>query len=240
MNAIQRLLYGFPEPAPHKRTKPVEVLCLGLPRTGTESLSVALQKLGLDTYHGWDLVFEPDGRKIQHCQQLVKRKYHGAHDGDVQISSAEFDILLGDKTAVIDSLSMLFAPELVAAYPDAKVVLNGRRDLDAWHRSMNKTIGQEVGQNWILWYLRWFSAEMHWMYSLYLRFGFPGVFRCAKGGCTTDSVARNAKWIYRDHYNMVRGMVPKENLLEWTVEDGWEPLCKVCYHLFCLNWHFKY
>ena len=25
---------------------------------------------------------------------------------------------------------------------------------------------------------------------------------------------------------MIRGMVPKENLLEWTVDDGWEPLCK--------------
>ena len=26
---------------------------------------------------------------------------------------------------------------------------------------------------------------------------------------------------------MVRGLVPPDNLLEWTVEDGWEPLCKV-------------
>ncbi|PNP81069.1 hypothetical protein FNYG_05536 [Fusarium nygamai] len=25
---------------------------------------------------------------------------------------------------------------------------------------------------------------------------------------------------------MIRGLVPKEKLLEWTVEDGWEPLCK--------------
>jgi hypothetical protein len=25
---------------------------------------------------------------------------------------------------------------------------------------------------------------------------------------------------------MVRGMVPKDRLLEWYIEDGWEPLCK--------------
>lgn len=25
---------------------------------------------------------------------------------------------------------------------------------------------------------------------------------------------------------MIRGLVPKEKLLEWNVEDGWEPLCK--------------
>jgi len=28
-----------------------------------------------------------------------------------------------------------------------------------------------------------------------------------------------------EHCNMIRGLVPKERLLEWTVEDGWEPLC---------------
>jgi len=25
---------------------------------------------------------------------------------------------------------------------------------------------------------------------------------------------------------MIRGLVRKEKLLEWTVEDGWEPLCR--------------
>lgn len=25
---------------------------------------------------------------------------------------------------------------------------------------------------------------------------------------------------------MIRGLVPKERLLEWYVEDGWEPLCE--------------
>jgi hypothetical protein len=27
-------------------------------------------------------------------------------------------------------------------------------------------------------------------------------------------------------YNMVRGIVSRERLLEWSVEDGWEPLCE--------------
>lgn len=25
---------------------------------------------------------------------------------------------------------------------------------------------------------------------------------------------------------MIRGLVPPDRLLEWSVEDGWEPLCK--------------
>lgn len=226
MYALQRLLYGFPEPAPHKRSKPVQVLCVGMPRTGTESLSVALRTLGLDTYHGWDVVFEPDGSKLQHCRELVRRKYHGARDGDVHISSAEFDILIGDNQAVIDSLPTLFAPDLMAAYPDAKIILNVRRDLDAWHRSIDKTIVQTIHKSWFLWVMHWFSAEFFWLYSLYFSYGYPAVFRSVNGN-TTDGIQRNGKWVYRDHCNMIRGMVPKEKLLEWSVEDGWEPLCKV-------------
>ena len=31
---------------------------------------------------------------------------------------------------------------------------------------------------------------------------------------------------FNAHYKHVREIVPKENLLEWTVSDGWEPTCK--------------
>jgi hypothetical protein len=41
---------------------------------------------------------------------------------DVQITSAEFDILIDDNQAVVDSLSIIL---LLTAYPDAKVILNG-------------------------------------------------------------------------------------------------------------------
>lgn len=211
----------------------MEVLCLGLPRTGTESLTVALRTLDLSAYHGWDLVFEPDGSKLQLCHELVRRKYHGAHDGDVQITRAEFDNLIGDSQAVIDTLCIFFAPELLAAYPEAKVILNLRPDMDAWYRSLEKTL-VTIDESWLIWGMHWFSAEFHWLCSLFLRYGYPSVFH---GDSTRDGVRRNAKWVYRDHCNMVRGMVPKDNLLEWSVEDGWEPLCKVCLRIriLCRN-----
>ena len=28
-----------------------------------------------------------------------------------------------------------------------------------------------------------------------------------------------------DHCNMVRGLVPKDRLLEWNIGDGWSPIC---------------
>lgn len=29
-----------------------------------------------------------------------------------------------------------------------------------------------------------------------------------------------------EHYDMVRGLVPEGRRLEWSVEDGWQPLCR--------------
>lgn len=42
--------------------------------------------------------------------------------------------------------------------------------------------------------------------------------------CIHEALLTVRGW-YIAHYNMVRGMVPKERLLEWCVDDGWEPLC---------------
>lgn len=34
------------------------------------------------------------------------------------------------------------------------------------------------------------------------------------------------KLMMTEHCDMIRGMVPPDRLLEWSIEDGWEPLCK--------------
>ena len=36
----------------------------------------------------------------------------------------------------------------------------------------------------------------------------------------------NGKAVFREHYAMVRKLVPEENLLEFHVKQGWEPLCE--------------
>ncbi|OJJ42882.1 hypothetical protein ASPZODRAFT_137025 [Penicilliopsis zonata CBS 506.65] len=224
MFALKRLFYGFPEPSPRIRTKPLQVICVGLPRSATEALSCGLQKLGLETYHGWDLVFEQDGAQIQHCWNLLRRKYDGAPDGDVHITSSEFDVLIGHSEAVIDTVSSFFAVELIEAYPDAKVILNTRRDLDKWHQSITKAHVRRGYHSWVLWVLHIFCADVHWLWEIYFKYGFPPFFRSINGSAK-DGIERNGKWVYRDHCNTIRGMVSKDRLLEWTVEDGWEPIC---------------
>lgn len=40
----------------------------------------------------------------------------------------------------------------------------------------------------------------------------------------------NGKAVFEEHYAMVRRLVPKEQLLEYDIRDGWEPLCEFLGH----------
>ncbi|KAL6916868.1 hypothetical protein ACHAPO_006784 [Fusarium lateritium] len=221
---LENYVYAVPEPPPRRRTKPMQVLCVGPPRSGTESLQTALLKLGYDhTYHGWDIVYEnpPAASK---WVQLCRKKWFGSVDGNTNITKEDFDEILGHCVAVTDAAASVFAAELIAAYPDAKVVLNYRKDLDAWHDSAIKTL-LSVWDSWLIFALSCLGKELFWVWHVYRRFMWPGLFRALDGDIDTG-IGRNGKWVYKEHCNMIRGLVPKERLLEWTVQDGWEPLCK--------------
>lgn len=175
------------------------------------------------TFHqGWDILFE-EPNYSQAWVRLAQKKWHGAGDGESNITAADFDAIIGHSVAVTDAAASCFAAEMIAAYPDAKVVLNRRKDIDAWYRSAVKHIAY-VEESWPLYLVTGLTRLGFWSWTVYETYLWRLMFR---GGTVSDGVRRNGKWVYREHYNMIRGLVPKENLLEWTVEDGWEPLCKV-------------
>ncbi|PGH00222.1 hypothetical protein GX51_05919 [Blastomyces parvus] len=218
--------YSYPEPPPRVRTKPMQVICVGLPRSGTESLQHALIKLGYDhTYHGWDIILD-DPLYAQGWVRLARKKWFNPHGGgDCIITAAEFDELLGHSVAVTDAAASCFAAEMIAAYPEAKVILNVRGDMDKWHASAVKQLCEGANEKWLLSVLPWFNREFWWMYHVYERLLWLRFFRCSDGWLRSG-VGNCGKWIYREHSAMIRGLVPPERLLEWKVEDGWEPLCK--------------
>ncbi|KAI8653689.1 hypothetical protein LRP88_00574 [Fusarium phalaenopsidis] len=221
---LEEHVYALPEPPPRVRTKPLEVICVGLPRSATESLQHALLTLGYDhTYHGWDIIYEKPNYAPQWVK-LCRKKWFGPLDGNTKFTQEDFDAVMGHSTAVTDAAGSVFAAELIEAYPNAKVVLNYRKDLDAWHRSASKTLAN-VKHNWVLWILSFLSRQGFWAWHVYLDFMWSGIFRGLDNDIETG-VARNGKWVYKEHCNMIRGLVPKQRLLEWTVEDGWEPLCE--------------
>ncbi|GAB7364374.1 hypothetical protein MBLNU230_g4917t1 [Neophaeotheca triangularis] len=219
-----------PTPPPRVRTSPMAVLCVGLPRSGTESLQVALQRLGYPTYHGWDILFEEPTR-YRAWSNLCRKKWYGvdaasASAGEREFTAeADFDPLIGHVEAVCDAPANAFAMELIAAYPRARVVLNVRRDLGDWHRSARVNLVERVNESWGVYVCTFFSPALWWGWHLYERWLWWHVFRCVGSGMRTGIVGNGVR-VYKEHCAMVRGLVPKENLLEWSVEDGWEPLCK--------------
>lgn len=41
-----------------------------------------------------------------------------------------------------------------------------------------------------------------------------------------DDFPNKGRDVFHEHYERVRQLVPADNLLEFRVQDGWEPLCK--------------
>ncbi|KAL4892694.1 hypothetical protein BDV59DRAFT_179560 [Aspergillus ambiguus] len=213
-------LYGLPPPA-RKRSRPMQVLAVGISRSGTESLREALHILGLNhTYHGFDTILPPSS--LEATYRLLQKKYStpATAGATPKLTAEDFDTVLGDCVGVSDLIAAEFAPELVAAYPDAKVILNVRRDRDGWYHSMQQTMGYfDANPIDLDWCKSWFSAELFWIRQTMCRTMMPRFFR--------GSFASNGKWVYEQHVAMVRGLgLPEDRLLEWSVEDGWEPLCR--------------
>ncbi|KAK5170085.1 uncharacterized protein LTR77_004669 [Saxophila tyrrhenica] len=218
--------YQPPRPRVRPKDRPMQVICVGPPRSATESLQHALLKLGYEhTYHGWDVFFE-EAHNMRGWAKLARRKFLGTADsgGDCEITAAEFDALLGHAVAVCDVPASAFAAEIIKAYPEAKVIINKRSNLESWHASIEKNI-VATEHSWVLYLASWFQKDFFWAWTTGQRIVFPGLFRCM-GQSLDLGIMGNGKWVYREHCAMVKGLVREEGrLLEWSVEEGWEPLC---------------
>lgn len=156
--ALLKAIFPITE-TPHHRTQSMEVLCLGLGRTGTDSLRAALHEVGFkNVHHGFYLAEHPEDSL--HWYRLALAKY--VHKDMSFLNTTEFDKVLGDCTAVTDLPSATFAIELLRAYPEAKVVLNRRDDLDAWYQSQLQTIDR-MYKPWGEWTRLWFDSETFWI-----------------------------------------------------------------------------
>ncbi|OTA76792.1 hypothetical protein M434DRAFT_38785 [Hypoxylon sp. CO27-5] len=217
---LENYVYARSELPPRKRTKPMKVLCVGFPRCASESLQHALLKLGYnDTYHGWNNTGgKPDD--TPRWVRLCRKKLFGQRDESI-ITRTEFDATLGDAVVVTGPAGALLAADLITAYPEAKVILNYRNDIEAWHHSVEQIIAR-ANSSWMLWLLSWLSLDCFWFWQCHVRFMWLGLFRAGNMDIETASIRR----AYREHNYMVRRLVSEERLLEWTPEDGWDPLCK--------------
>lgn len=117
---------------------------------------------------------------------------------------------LGGYGATSDFPACLFWREILAANPDAVVVLSTRRDSAEWWDSASQTIFSFVKTQVPPEMSEWFDM---WQTVASARF---------TPNWADEDEARAA---YERHNAEVRASVPPDRLLEWQARDGWGPLC---------------
>lgn len=188
----------------------MEIIGAGFGRTGTTSLKAALDQLGVGPCFHMSEVFE-------HPERVAM--FHAATRGE----TVDWDRVFEGYRSTVDWPGATFWRELIARYPDAKVLLS-ERDPDRWYESVTNTIwrnraGAEDQDPQMAELLRQMPniAETRALVQEQI---WEGTF----GGRFADK--EHALRVFREHNAAVRREVPAEKLLVWRAGDGWEPLCE--------------
>jgi hypothetical protein len=171
----------------------------GLPRTGTNSLRLALIRLlGGDCYHMFTVKSDPP-----QAGAWVR-----ALNGD---PSGAREVLSGC-TAAVDWPASFFWQDLATENPDALVVLSVRDSPATWWRSFDATVLERKRHPEVL---PGDDGSFAVMRDQLLDRGLGP-------GWAAPEAAMAA---YQRHNERVRAQCPPGRLLEWSPADGWSPLC---------------
>ncbi|KAL2756624.1 hypothetical protein ACRALDRAFT_2018314 [Sodiomyces alcalophilus JCM 7366] len=213
-----------PAPAPTPTRDGPKIINASLFRMGTKSMALAYQALGYKTHHGLlEDVMETPWSLIERAAEATWPDVPGATQGQrpPPHTRADWDAIWGSYDAVTDIASP-FVPELIRAYPDAKVVVV-QRDFDGWWPSFraelrDKVMGEPLSSIQAFITSRILGIRpVHAMKKVIL--GFCDAKD--KEGVNTAS-ARKA---YDAYFDEIRRIVPLERRLEYKIGSGWEPLC---------------
>ncbi len=180
----------------------IEVIGAGFGRTGTLSLKLALERLGLGPcYHMVEVFERPED--IPLWEEAADDK------------SFDWERLLAGYRSAVDWPVCHFWRELSAFYPHAKVILTAR-DPEAWYDSAWSTIFQLV--------VRPTPPELPQVFHDQARMCRKIIVELDMDGRLDDR--ERAIACYRRHVDEVERTIPKDRLLVWSVAEGWAPLCK--------------
>lgn len=177
----------------------MKIIGTGVGRTGTFSLRLAIDALGFGPCHHMEVVV----RNMDPQVNLWTKALEGKPDWAA--------IYKGHSSAV-DWPTAAFYKELYKAFPTAKFIL-GTRDPENWADSFGSTIyklmagidqAPEHMQEWLQMCLK-----------VTTKCGFPL-------GLDRDQLIKG----FIAHNDAVKQAIPAEQLLVYSVKDGWEPLCQ--------------
>ncbi len=172
----------------------------GYGRTGTLSVKVALEQLGLAPCYHMTEVF-------QHPEHVA------VWSAALDPKPVDWDALFRGYVASVDWPACHFWRALSRHYPDAKVLLT-LRSAESWYASVHETIHQVLsnppppGDPLAAWHAM--ARKL--------------IDERTFGGRFADRA--HAIGVYERHNAAVQREVPRERLLVYEVAQGWEPLCR--------------
>ena len=180
----------------------LKIVGTGFGRTGTLSLKIALERLGVGPcYHMMEVFPRPEHVAMWHRLAFEHR--------------IDWDELFHGFHATVDWPSARWWREIAAHFPDAKVLLSVR-DPEAWYQSMIDTIYQplkEPAPDGVPEIVR-LQSEM--ARKAILAETFDNRFE--------DKA--HAIDVFKRHSQEVRDTIDPARLLVFDVREGWEPLCR--------------
>ena len=178
----------------------LRIIGAGFGRTGTMSLKLALEELGVRAcYHMTELAAHPEHAPLWLALTRGER--------------IDLEQLFAGYAAAVDWPACALWRELLAAYPDARVILTVRDPLE-WYESFSRTILARSENIPPL-----ASPSIRALYDLSREI----ILRRTFGGRAND--AAHAIAIYDAHNAAVTAAVPADKLLVYDVVSGWGPLC---------------
>jgi hypothetical protein len=191
-----------------------------------------IELLGMPTYHGLSMLTNPtecemwiaalDAKFNNPLQAIAPAPGSRYQRAPAPFTRKDWDSLLGHVSAVTEIPSVCFGPELIDAYPKAKVALM-YRDVDAWFKSYDNSVIQSTFHPLSVALGNIDPAFGDMLVGIVYRI-FVGYFGAKKA--TKEEVRRVAKEGYERHYELIRRITPKERLLEYKLGTGWGPLCE--------------
>ncbi|EHK21150.1 uncharacterized protein TRIVIDRAFT_51874 [Trichoderma virens Gv29-8] len=199
--------------------KGLQVIHVALFRMATQSFAEAYRTLGYKTHHGVEDILGNPWVEIEQAAEATWPTVPNARPRP-RFTRSDWDNLWGDKYDIVTDLACPFTDQLIQAYPDAKIVVV-QRDFDSWWNSYQVGVLDKLfspGQQIFVFLIRNVLGSRAADAMLKVNYG---LFKAT----SVAEIREHAREVYDEYYRKIRETIPAEKRLEYTMGDGWEPLC---------------
>jgi len=191
----------------------MKIIGAGLPRTATTTQMFALEQLGMGPcYHMRDFLAD-----LEKGLPLWEAVADGA---------PEWQRIFGEARSTVDWPSARYYRELMAHYPEAKVLLSVRTG-EEWVASMRETVWGIFHGDTVLHHVNEARAVLDPLWQRYLRLMRRMTWDAGVGALAGETYSDEGLARVMERWNQsVIDTVPAERLLVWSPCEGWEPLCE--------------